>query len=217
MNVLYLHGFASGPDSTKAHFFQQHFNDLGIAMLVPDLIPKEGDFTRMLTSRLVKDLMTIIENCDFQDLVVMGSSFGGLLAIWLASIAPKRVQKLILLAPAIRWSREDVTNIFKTDLKVWQTRGKLPVFHYRFNKEIPLAYSFVEDLILNPPPDFYQQPISCPILILHGAHDEVVPLSWSQEYAQGRINVNLRVLDSDHQLLNLLDEIWLVIRRFLCI
>jgi alpha/beta superfamily hydrolase len=91
----------------------------------------------------------------------------------------------------------------------------LPVFHSRFNQDLPLAYDFVEDLARNPPPNFFQSPPPCPTLIFHGAYDEVVPLAWSQEFAQGRANVTLRVVDSDHQLLTRLDEIWSDIRTFL--
>ena len=42
MNLIYLHGFASGPQSTKAQFFRRRFEELGIAMQIPDL--SEGNF-----------------------------------------------------------------------------------------------------------------------------------------------------------------------------
>ncbi len=215
MDVLYLHGFASGPSSAKAHFFRKHFNELGVGITVLDLLPNEEDFTRMQTSRLLDDLTTIVEYMGGAELAVIGSSFGGLLATWLAHLMPMRVQKLILMAPALRWSFPIIGEIFKTNVDTWKQTGSLPVFHYRFNRELPLAFAFVEDLARNPPPNFYQSPPSCPTLIFHGSHDDVVPLRWSQDYAQGRNNMTLRVLDSDHQLLDKLDQMWTEIRSFL--
>jgi len=47
-----------------------------------------------------------------------------------------------------------------------------------------------------------------PTLVYHGVRDEVVPAAWSEEFAAGRGNVKLRLVDSDHQLLDALDEIW---------
>lgn len=215
MEVLYLHGFASGPNSAKAHYFRKHFNELGVGITVLDLLPNEEDFTRMRTSRLLDDITTIIDFIAVPDLVVIGSSFGGLLATWVAYIAPTRVQKLILMAPALRWSFPIIGEIFKTNVDNWKKTGSMPIFHYRFNRELPLAFAFVEDLERNPPPNFYKTPPSCPTLIFHGSHDDVVPLKWSQEYVQGRDNMALRVLDSDHQLLDKIDQMWEEIRTFL--
>ena len=40
--VVYLHGFASGPDSSKAQFFRRKFAERGVAIEIPQL--DEGDF-----------------------------------------------------------------------------------------------------------------------------------------------------------------------------
>ena len=40
--VLYLHGFASGPDSAKGRFFRDRFEARGVRVDLPDLT--EGDF-----------------------------------------------------------------------------------------------------------------------------------------------------------------------------
>ena len=46
-----------------------------------------------------------------------------------------------------------------------------------------------------------------PTLIFHGCHDDVVPVEYSEEFAATRSNVRLHVLDSGHDLLNVLEEI----------
>ena len=45
MNLIYLHGFASGPMSNKAQFFRRRFEEQGIEMRIPDL--NEGAFERL--------------------------------------------------------------------------------------------------------------------------------------------------------------------------
>ena len=37
MQVLYLHGFASSPQSSKATFLSRKFTERGIRVIVPDL------------------------------------------------------------------------------------------------------------------------------------------------------------------------------------
>ena len=45
---IYLHGFASGPDSSKAQAFKKRFEKLNIALHVPDL--QENDFENLTLS-----------------------------------------------------------------------------------------------------------------------------------------------------------------------
>ena len=51
-----------------------------------------------------------------------------------------------------------------------------------------------------PYPDFRQ-----PALIFHGAHDDVVPPEYSRQFAAAHPNARLEVLDSGHELLDVLD------------
>jgi hypothetical protein len=51
-------------------------------------------------------------------------------------------------------------------------------------------------------PDFGQ-----PALIFHGVHDDVVPIEYSRDFAAKHPSVRLVELDSDHELLNVLDRI----------
>ena len=44
--IVYLHGFASGPDSKKARFFQERFRAENMELEIPDLA-EEGRFERL--------------------------------------------------------------------------------------------------------------------------------------------------------------------------
>ena len=53
------------------------------------------------------------------------------------------------------------------------------------------------------------------MLIFHGVHDDVVPAALSEEFAQRRSQVTLKLLDDDHALGNDLDSIWQDTKDFL--
>ena len=57
--VLYLHGFASSPDSTKARYFQERLATHGVPLLAPDF--NEPDFTTLTMSRMLEQLAREIE------------------------------------------------------------------------------------------------------------------------------------------------------------
>ena len=75
MRIVYLHGFASSPQSSKARFFAAKFEALGVPFTAPEL--DEGNFEGLTISGQLK----VIERAIAGDRVVlMGSSLGGYLA-----------------------------------------------------------------------------------------------------------------------------------------
>ncbi|MBW8713318.1 MAG: esterase, partial [Acidobacteria bacterium] len=52
MQVLYLHGFASSPESSKATFLSRKFAERGISMIVPDL--NAPDFSTLTVTRMLQ-------------------------------------------------------------------------------------------------------------------------------------------------------------------
>jgi pimeloyl-ACP methyl ester carboxylesterase len=50
--------------------------------------------------------------------------------------------------------------------------------------------------------------VTQPALIFQGLDDTVVPPALAEEFARRRPNVTLRLLDSDHELLSALEEMW---------
>jgi pimeloyl-ACP methyl ester carboxylesterase len=52
-------------------------------------------------------------------------------------------------------------------------------------------------------------PTAAPVTIIHGLHDEVVPIAASRAYAAAHPErVRLIAVDSDHRLNDQLDRIW---------
>jgi 8-oxo-dGTP pyrophosphatase MutT (NUDIX family) len=89
--TLFLHGLESSGKGTKGRFFTEHFPTT-----------EAPDFTGSLEDRL----RTLTKICDGKsDLVLIGSSFGGLMAVCFGIAHPGRVKRLILLAPALNFPR----------------------------------------------------------------------------------------------------------------
>ena len=62
--------------------------------------------------------------------------------------------------------------------------------------------------------EYTPQDVSCPTAIVHGWHDDIVPVQngirWAREHRAA-----LHVLDSDHRLENQIDAICILLREFL--
>ncbi len=87
--LIYIHGLASSGQSFKAILLRQIF---------PTIL--RPDFEGTLDERMAH-LSTVLG--DRAGWVIIGSSFGGLMATIFACRHPDRVSKLILLAPALIW------------------------------------------------------------------------------------------------------------------
>ena len=95
--IVYLHGFASSPLSSKAQFFRRKFAAAGISMEIPQL--DEGRFEELTIS---SQLAVIDRVVDGQPAILMGSSLGGYLAALYAGRHPE-IERLVLLAPAFQF------------------------------------------------------------------------------------------------------------------
>lgn len=195
---VYLHGFASSPESNKAQFFRKRFAEKGFDLQIPSL--DGGDFTHLtITGQLqILDAEVAGRPC-----VLIGSSMGGYLAALYAA-RHANIVKLVLLAPALHFPSRWRARYASEELERWQREGSVPVFHYGYKREIPLGYQLLEDSRnYEDEPEFTQ-----PVLVLHGSRDTVVPGSISIGYAARHPNVILRFFDSGHELTDVLEGLW---------
>jgi len=207
MHYLYLHGFASSPRSTKARDLSDRFANLNIPLIIPDL--NQGDFTNITLSRQLQQVEALFPPAP-EPVTLIGSSFGGLTAAWLGE-RHLQVDRLILLAPAFGFLDHWLHRLGTVQVQQWQTEGYLSVYHYGEAKKLPLNYGFVTDAAQ------YREELiarSLPTLVLHGKHDDVIPLQASFKFAKNRPWVQLIELDSDHALTDVSQELWQAIQRF---
>lgn len=209
---FYLHGFASSPLSVKAQYLQRRFANLGLELKLFDL--NQGDFSHLTLTRQLKqvesEIQSLLELEKSPNLTLIGSSFGGLTAAWLAHRNPE-IKRLILLAPAWEFLSNLLTQFGSEKLAKWQKDQDFNVNHFAEKKELPLHYQFITDLTQYPDEKLT---VSSPTLILHGREDEVIPLTASRRFILRHPGVKLIELDSDHSLGNVLPEIGEMIEKF---
>jgi alpha-beta hydrolase superfamily lysophospholipase len=202
---VYLHGFASGPQSSKARFFRTVLESAGASVDIPDLA--EGDFEHLT---ITGQLAVIDRAVAGRSVVLIGSSLGGYLAALYAA-RHSNVRRLVLLAPAFGFSHRWPERLGPAQMAAWRSAGTIDVFHYADNRNRKLGYQLLADAEhFEDYPDFTQ-----PALIFHGTHDDAVPVRYSQEFAANHPNTKLEVLDAGHDLLNVLDRMAAAILRFL--
>src|SRR5205823_1714781 len=90
----------SSPRSTKVQYFMQMLARRGIEVRCPDF--NEPDFTSMTMTRMVEQLDAELAHVSGPSALI-GSSLGGTLAILAASRFAPRIDRLVLLAPAVRF------------------------------------------------------------------------------------------------------------------
>lgn len=121
--LVFIHGLESTARGTKGRFFSENFP----GMIVEDF---EGDFAARMNK-----LRAILETKS--NLIIVGSSYGGLMAVRYAIENEAKIIKLILLAPAL--------NLFELDMQSHTKIGK-PVLIYHGTKDEVVDPHRVKDI-----------------------------------------------------------------------
>ncbi len=85
--LVFIHGLESTARGTKGQYFQKHFPEMTVE-----------DFSGNFAARMGK-LNYILE--EKENLIIVGSSYGGTMAVQYTGENEEKVRKLILLAPAL--------------------------------------------------------------------------------------------------------------------
>jgi len=231
MVILFLHGFASSSRATKAQYFGERFAALPyVEYHALDFNPTPRDFEYMTTTGQIDRLRQYIldhlrqhgsrspearqrgsrnpearqdgsRNPELERFSIIGSSYGGLIAVHYAHRFGG-VDRMLLLAPGLRWLSGGLS---AEQLEQWRQAGTAPVYHFAFERELPLRY----DLHLDGQRYLEPVPPACPTTIIHGDRDPVVPIDDSRHYAAAYPEqVRLVEVDADHDLNDHLDFIW---------
>jgi pimeloyl-ACP methyl ester carboxylesterase len=199
MTVIYLHGFASSAQSSKAMFFAARLRERGIDLLTPDF--NEPEFSTLTISRMIERVAALMDGHG-APVTLIGSSLGGFVAIQTALKHPDRVGRLVLLAPALDLSSGPPGD---RSLSEWKRTNRLDVFHYAYGRVMPLEYALYADAQSY---DSLNASLEIPIQIFQGRRDTAVAPSTVEGWACGKSNVELHMLDDDHQLSGSLNYIW---------
>jgi pimeloyl-ACP methyl ester carboxylesterase len=212
MHVFYLHGFASSVRSTKGTFFAAKLRDRGLTLHTPDF--NDPDFSTLTITRMIDQTSRAIAALPDGPVVLIGSSLGGFVAVQTAlrhtSSTSHPIARLVLLAPALDFSGNRTRDLGDRGVDQWQSTGVLNVFHYGYGRLMPVGYELYTDACGY---DCVNAVLTMPIQIFQGTRDTAVDPQSVEQWARSRSNVELHMLDDDHQLTASLEYIWESIER----
>ena len=214
-HAVYLHGFASSAQSSKAQYFGRRLADFGVTVHTPDF--NEPDFETLTVSRMIAQTERVVRELPEGPVVLMGSSMGAFVA-WhaaptlLARVPTHPVTHLVLLAPAVTFGRDRDSDFGPGVVDAWERDGVRSFFHYAYGELLPLRYDFYRDAL-----SYGSDEVGAdvPTLVFQGSRDEVVHPDGVQAFFAARPQVTLEMLDDGHQLLDHLDHMWERTQRFL--
>jgi uncharacterized protein len=212
MRVFYLHGFASSARSSKAAFFSSKFAASGVSLETPDL--NEPDFSTLTISRMVAQVERAIDRRESDPVVLIGSSLGAFVAVHVAVQRPSAIDRLVLLAPALDFGGNRMRTLGDRGVEEWKKTDRLDVFHYGFGRVMPVHYELYSDARRY---DAMNARVDVPVQVFQGTRDTAVDPATVEQWSSARANVELHLLDDDHQLLTSLEYIWREMARFLAL
>ena len=210
MHFFYLHGFASSARSSKASFFAGKLRERGHTLHTPDF--NEPDFSTLTITRMVDQVINAMDALPPDRAALLGSSLGALVAVQTALRRPGQVDRMVLLAPAFDFAGNRTRDLGDRSVDEWERTNRLDVFHYGYGRVIPVHYDLYADATRY---DCVGAALAMPIQIFQGRRDTAVDPEGVARWAGNRPNVELHMLDDDHQLLASLPFIWREAARFL--
>jgi pimeloyl-ACP methyl ester carboxylesterase len=203
-HVVYLHGFASSPASSKAQRFGRELEAIGVGFSCPDFnVPA---FESLTVTRMIEQTREAVAAAPDGPVLLMGSSLGGFVALHAAARDRSgRIDRLILLAPAVEFGGNRLQRLGDAGIDEWRRTGHLRVFHYGDQAEREIGFGLYADAAGY---DAFGLDLTQPAHVWQGTRDETVSPASVERWAQGRSNVFMHLVDDDHQLAASMDAIW---------
>ncbi len=205
---LWLHGFASGPTSSKGQFVKARLRERGVELVIPDL--NQPAFRDLTVTRMLERVDALAQG--EEPVVLFGSSLGGFVAATWAAAHAERARALVLLAPAFDLGPRWEARMDPADLWIWRNDGRFAFDHYAHGRKEELSYGFLLDARRHPG---FPLP-RCPTLVFQGSKDEVVDPALARDFVrrmQG--GAELVELPEGHELTADLPGLWRRIEAFL--
>jgi pimeloyl-ACP methyl ester carboxylesterase len=202
--AVLCHGFLSGKNSTTNKTLTRALLDHGIATFCFDFFGQgesEGPFEALTTTTAVGQAIAaldLVAQKGFHRVGLMGSSFGGLVAI-LTAARRTDLACLALKCPVVDFAEELRVEFGEVEMAKWQATDTIPNI-MGGSERIALRYAFYEDS-LRQIAYVPAQSVTAPTLIVQGDQDEHVPLHQSRRlYETLRTKKHLEMLPgADHQ------------------
>lgn len=200
---LYLHGFASGPDSTKGVAIAKHFAARGVEVARLNLrVPTMEGLRLSAMLETVRGAM----GGEGARAVLMGSSLGGLTAAHVAAV-DARVSGLVLLAPAFQVVRQLRRRMGEGAWGLWNKQGWIETDDFAEKRKVRVHSGFIADAEAVDARQGGWPDVRVPTLVIHGRADDTCDIRYSRQWAEGKRHVKLVEVEDGHELVASLPRI----------
>ena len=202
---IFLHGLGSDRQGEKAVRFRDHLSGRGPGFLSLDFTghgDSGGDCHGLSLTRNLEDVGRAVsflrEEAPAAPLVLVGSSMGGITALWYAALHPGDIHRVFAIAPAFLMAARFAASLSAEARRDWANRGFVPV--PVGDRDLEIGWGIVAD------EDGYGMErlaadLGTPSLLIHGDEDAVVPPELSRDFA-GSCNAAelVEIEGGDHRL-----------------
>ncbi|XP_043855143.1 palmitoyl-protein thioesterase ABHD10, mitochondrial [Dromiciops gliroides] len=204
--VIFIPGYLSNMNGTKALAIEEFCKSLGHAYIRFDYAgcgSSEGNFEECTVGKWRKDVLSIIDDLAEGPQILVGSSLGAWLMLHAAIARPTKVAALIGIATAADSVVTRFNQLPTEAKKEVEVKGiwKIPTQYSEDGFHI-IKYSFIKEAelhcLLKGP-----IPVTCPVRLLHGMKDEVIPWQTSMQVAERVISTDIDIIlrkNSDHRM-----------------
>jgi len=192
--VVLSHGFGSCKERKNYKEFETELNAMGIGTVRYDyyghgklycdnskkstyLVTKDVTLSKMVAS--LRAVVSYVKGRGDYSIGLMGNSFGGLLSLIVAS-QDSSIKALALKSPVVEPISFWRNRLGDKGIKDWEKKG---IMHWGcVGEDFDLEFGFWKDLQGYDTLALAKQ-IRCPVLIVHGGADTIVPIKQSQALA----------------------------------
>lgn len=198
--VLIIHGFAGTTKDEEPLYYE--LNNMFRYDVYNFVLPGHDRVTYSVTKEMwiesAEEHLKKLISYGYRSIYVVGHSMGGILASMLAVKYPKYVKKVVLLAPAFDYLTQD-DGLFK---KVWN--GGVKVFRdfpsgEIFGRGFKMTPSMISNFmkLVEESKDIVKN-LYCPLMILHGNNDAIVPFKSSKRIYEIAGSKKKRMIELDN-------------------
>ena len=202
--VIMVHGFSSSKNGHSTRNLAAELTNRCMDFFNIDLGgcgESEGNFAEQTISSSVDDLNAAIDFVKvkgYKKINLFGSSAGGL-TVMATALSHPEINKVGAKAPPSDYPSQRLEKNGKKFMDEWKEKG----YTYKVKNDgtkLRINYSFIEDAKKWVMYDKIKD-IKCPILIIHGDADEMVPIGYSKKLDKNSTNLKLIILEgADHAL-----------------
>ena len=204
-NLVFIHGLMSDMNGKKSIFFNNYCRRMNISFLCFDFRghgKSSGNFIDFGIGDWFSDLKSLLKYLNINQFILVGSSMGGWVAMLYALNYPKKVSKLIGIAPAPDFTRE----------LIWKSLNSKEKLKIKYNKIVKkkvsdeFFYFYSPNLFINSKNFFIKdikKKYNGQTILFHGGQDQSVPYNYNDKFIKSSTFSNLTIITlkkADHSM-----------------